>query len=107
MRTSFFPELYKCPKCGKEQEHYVWSNEVEKKKHNCIVEGCKGKMSVHNIVERPTVELPMIKTPTANRVRQAQRKKRNTDHFKKEIYPNFKPNSLERKHFSKKLGIAR
>ena len=36
---------------------------------------------------------------------QAERKKRSSDDFKKNIFPKFEKGSDEAKHFSKKLGI--
>lgn len=100
MKLSYYPQQYKCGACQKVQSHYVWSNEIEKTKHRCE---CGCEVNVCDIYE-PEVNdsFIMIKTPTANRVRQASRKKRNLDHFKKQVYPTLKRGSQEQHHFAKK-----
>lgn len=99
-RNSYYPQKYK-RKDGVIEFHYVWSNELKKAKHTAK----NGeRLTFKNVYEEPIVEAPGITTMTKSRVA-AYKKKRNLDHFKKEIFPQFKSDSLERKHFAKKHGM--
>lgn len=104
-KSSYYPQLYGCHKCGKVQKHYVWSNEIEKTVHECTNAECKAALTVENVYEELIGEAPSIKTPTRNRVLQSSRQKRNTKHFKKEVYPTLARGSAEQKHFSRKHGL--
>lgn len=106
-RTTYYPQWYRCEAsdgtgfyCGKEQQHYVWSNEVEKAKHKCTL--CGKPLTIANAIDREAVEAPLVRTPTSNSRIQASRKKRNLDHWKKNDYPNLAKGSDEQKHFAKK-----
>lgn len=102
-KSSYYPQWYRCSCCGTEQQHYVWSDKIETVVHICAE--CTGTLTVKHAFDKEVPETPMLKTPTANRVRQASRKLRNTNHFKKEVYPTLKRGSTEQRHHAKKHGL--
>lgn len=102
MGDSYYPQTYKNYKGGIEK-HYVWASNLKKAKFKSAVTG--QTLTFKDVYDEPVVQSIAIKTPTKSRGHRAERKKRSTEHFKKEIYPSFGANSTERKHFSKKLGL--
>jgi hypothetical protein len=61
---SYYPQLYKCPKCGKVEKYYVWKSEVGKAKHVCL---CGARLGVKSIHFEEVSNVPAIRTPTVNR----------------------------------------
>lgn len=101
MKDSLYLQKYQL-KDGTIEQHYVWLSKLKKTKHKALK--TRETLTFHQIYDEPIVSAPGIVTMTKSRVA-SYKKKRNTDHFKKEIYPTFPAGSLERKHFSKKHGM--
>lgn len=104
MKSTYYPQSYRCIECNHEHQHYIWSDEIHQSaphKHPCPL--CGWAILKADMFDKEVSDsFIMIKTPTANRVRQASRKKRNLDHFKKQVYPTMKRGSQEQQHFAKK-----
>ena len=98
-KTCYFQE-YVCS-CGQHQKHCVWSDELEKKEFDCTNEQCDKKVDIYNAIFQSTTSGPMIGKMSVEQI-QKDRAKRNTDHFKREIFPTLAEGSAERKHFEKK-----
>jgi hypothetical protein len=95
---------YQCPSCGTIKEDIIHSiteiNNPSKETLLQITCNCEKKGVKMNLYFGSA---PSIKTPTRNRFLHKDRKKRNHNHFKKEILPTLDNDS--KKHHFKKLGI--
>lgn len=79
-----YPQEYKCTECGAITKHYVWISELETAKHEC---GCGEILTPENVYYKSTVEPPShLRKMTKDQIK-ADRQKRSTDHFKREIIP--------------------
>lgn len=101
MADTYYKQDYQCSACGVISRHYIWASEGLEAIHKCK---CGAELNYTHEYEKPIVEAPMIKTPTMNRAAVfADRKKRSTEHFKKEVLPTI--NKADRVKFAKKHGV--
>lgn len=102
MRKLYYKQKYKTL-AGLIESHYVWSNEIETATHQSITSN--QVLTYRDLYDEPVNAAPAIRTPTGNRVIQQQKKRRNINHFKKEVYNTLERGSHEQKHFAKKHGL--
>lgn len=97
-----YKEKYRCSQCGVKQEHFVWDNEIEKTTHKCT--NCQYELTYDNVVfitKTPPTSVPIILTKMTKQEIQVDRRKRSTEHFKKEILPTI--GGKDRRHFERKF----
>lgn len=94
---------YSCTRCGNVHENIIHTiSELENPSKEIIKE-----ITCHCLKKGVRMELaylvaPTIKTPTRNRLLNISRKKRNKDHFNKEILPDLEQDT--KIHHLKKAG---
>ena len=62
----YIKQIYKCPKCGKIQKQYIWSNELDTTVLEC--QDCKNDLFFKDLYKQPKPSVPGIRTDTKNRV---------------------------------------
>ena len=100
-KDTFYPQLCRCtnPECAVENKFYLWKNSVDTFTIPCVL--CDSPMLP--VFDENTTNFPAI-IGLRNDKNLAQRKVRNHNHFKKEVFPTLS-DTVAKKHFSKKLGI--
>ena len=99
-RDRYYPQLYKCPSCGMVQEHYIWASQAEEAKHNCT--SCGSEIRYTEMYEEKVEKVYTGVGKMSIQAVQAERKKRSTDHFKKEVMPTL--SRQDKKHFERKFS---
>lgn len=91
---------YSCTKCGNVKEVFHSISELEIPSEETLEEiTCCDRVMVQAFITAPAV-----KTPTASHFITKDRKKRNKDHFKKEVLPSIIDKDAKKHHLNK-LGI--
>lgn len=97
-RKTCYPHKYLCS-CGEIQKHYVWSDEIEEKKHKCDNKDCDKEVGYDEIQFPEEVKAPFVGKMGKEAIRN-DRTDRRLNHFKKEILPTL--GSDEQRHFKAK-----
>ena len=92
---------YECPNCREIQKHNMWDYFVETKIVEC--NRCQSSMIGKDIVDEGPIQVPTLIGPNLSKNEiHADRKKRSTEHFKKEIMPTL--SGKDQRYFNKKYG---
>lgn len=98
IKDTYYPQLYKCDSCDQINRIYVWSSEVEELRPKCT---CGRQMTYQNMYTTD-VEVFNIGTKMTKSQIVTDRKKRSTEHFKKDIMPTLP--KKDRSHFTRKYS---
>lgn len=97
-KDTYYPQAYQCDSCHKISKHYVWASEAEEARVECK---CGNLLTYQHMYDDEPIQSFNIGTKMSKQQIKTDRKKRSTDHFKKEILPTL--SKRDRSHFDRKF----
>lgn len=98
----YYPQEYRCDNidCCHRQKKYIWSSKRYEVEHEC--EKCGWTLNHMNEYESDVNDAFRVGTKMTKQQIKADRKKRSTEHFQKEVRPTL--GGMDKRHFDRKFS---